>query len=88
MVVEVEMQAFAGGAIRRVTVPDAEWAACQADARPWTRLGLELVWRYGQNDFCSDEDRAQRLPSVSMGDVVRLPDGSRWRCVAVGFEPA
>jgi hypothetical protein len=63
---EVEMHAFADGAIRTVRIPE--------DHLPKQGAGieevLEAVFMYGQNDF-----QPQPMPSVSVGDVVRIPDG-------------
>jgi hypothetical protein len=72
MKIEVEMHAFADGAIRTVTLP--------GDAEPT----LGRVFELGQNDFCTDEDRAQGLPSVSVGDIIRF-EGKRHVVAPVGF---
>lgn len=69
--IEVEMHAFAGGAIRTVTLPDGE-------------VTLGRIFEMGQNDFASDEDLAQGLPSVSVGDIIRL-DGARYVVAPIGF---
>jgi hypothetical protein len=81
MIYEVEMHAFGRHAtpdgavpIRRVTVPDA-YAA---------EPGLGPIFQFGQNDFCSDEDRAQGLPSVSVGDIIRV-GRHRWVVMPSGF---
>lgn len=71
-IIEVEMHAFGQGAIRRVTIPAG---------RPVT---LGTVFERGQNDFCADEDLAQELPSVSVGDIIRL-DGARYVVAPTGF---
>jgi len=42
---------------------------------------LEATFRYGQNDF-----QPQTAPSVSVGDVIRLPDGSLHRVMFAGFK--
>jgi hypothetical protein len=75
MIVEVEMWAFAQGKIRQVEVPDEEMALSKD-----VHARLEQVWYYGQNDI-----QPQQIPSVSMGDIVRL-DGKRWIAVMIGFE--
>lgn len=74
MIFEVELQAFGGGTIRRVEVPDHE--VPPADKVNQT---LETVFIYGQNDV-------QRLeqPSVSVGDVIRLY-GKRYVVAPLGF---
>jgi hypothetical protein len=60
--------------IRMVDVPADEMA--QATSVPAT---LDLVFRYGQNDF-----QPKRMPSVSVGDVIRY-EGQRWRVEPIGF---
>lgn len=50
------------GTIRTVSVPDDQ--AHQGGAESL----LELVFQYGQNDF-----QPQKMPSVSVGDVIELP---------------
>jgi len=75
--VEVEMLAYENGAIRTVEIPVAEWTKATT-----TTEKLELVFRYGQNDF-----QPQNHPSVSVGDVVRL-EGQRFAVAVCGFEPA
>lgn len=70
--IEVEMHAFAGGQIRRVTVPEDSLRA-ETDPIRRVNLLLNMVFKLGQNDFACAEDLAQRLPSVSVGDIVRLP---------------
>jgi len=42
---------------------------------------LDMAFYWGQNDF-----QPQRVRSVSVGDVVALPDGSHHRVLGVGFE--
>jgi len=42
---------------------------------------LDMAFYWGQNDF-----QPQPVRSVSVGDVVVLPDGSRHRVLGVGFE--
>ena len=43
---------------------------------------LNLTFQYGQNDF-----QPKPIRSVSVGDVIKLPDGSLHRVRGVGFEP-
>lgn len=72
---EVELQRFQDGKIRVVTVPEGE-----LDAATSTEQKLDLIFKYGQNDF-------QPLPrccSVSVGDVIRL-GGERWGVAGIGF---
>ena len=77
MRVTVELWAFQDGIERVVEIPD-ERAEAAYDAAL-----LNLVYHYGQNDVQPVADRC----SVSMGDVIVLPDGSRWSVGFVGFEP-
>lgn len=67
MKIEVEMLAFGTKdgeeiVVRTVEIPDDQW-------NDETNNRLGLVFYYGQNDF-----QPQKLPSVSMGDVIRLED--------------
>lgn len=71
---EVEMAAFAEGAIREVDVPEREIKG-KSDEEI-----LERIFHWGQNDF-----QPRMLPSVSVGDVVRLK-GKRFMAVIVGFK--
>lgn len=76
MKVNVHMLAYAEPyVIREVLIPD--------DHDRETADGiLDAVYYFGQNDF------QQRLcPSVSMGDVIELPDGSLHIVRACGFGP-
>lgn len=67
---------------RQVEVPDAEHAEAK---KRGIEAVLDLVFQYGQNDF-----QPKRMPSVSVGDVVRVRVGARqtelWRVESVGFE--
>lgn len=62
---------------RAVEIPMEEWTACTSDT-----ARLELAFHYGQNDFKPVADRR----SVSVCDVIRLPDGRRFKVAGVGFE--
>jgi len=42
---------------------------------------LQLAFYYGQNDF-----QPKRSRSVSVGDVIELPDGSLHKVLGAGFE--
>jgi len=42
---------------------------------------LDSVFYYGQNDF-----QPKPIRSVSVGDVIKLPDGSLHRVLGAGFE--
>lgn len=74
VVIEVEMLAFGGGAIRKVRIPHDEFVPLAPLAQ------MDLVFRYGQNDF-----QPQPMPSVSVGDVIRY-QGRRYRVAPIGFE--
>jgi hypothetical protein len=75
---EVELWAFGGmGQIREVDVPADELTGD-------VRGDLELVFKYGQNDFQPQSD----CRSVSVGDVVRVPVGGDlqlWKVADLGF---
>lgn len=61
---------------RRVVIPMDIWRKAEN-----VEQKLELVFHFGQND-------TQNVPgcySVSMGDVVRMPDTTRYRVDGVGF---
>lgn len=84
MIVKVHMLAFHDytadyKVIREVKVPDNHWEGCEGI----TDAQLEVVFHYGQNDF-------QPVPaccSVSMGDVIELPDERLFRVAAMGCVP-
>ena len=73
MIFEVEMWMFEEGKIREVNVPDHEIANR-------THQNLDLVFKYGQNDF-----QPQKLPSVSTGDVIRY-ENKRYMVMGTGFK--
>lgn len=74
MIIEVEMHAFANGAIRRVEIPSEDK---RLDPTNFDAL-CGLAFEYGQNDF-----QRQNMPSVSVGDIIRVPRGDTFRRVAV-----
>lgn len=78
------MLAFGDGAIRKVTIPDAE-IGTDDQFNLTTEDVLDLVFKWGQNDFQPQHN----LPSVSVGDVIRIPDGcggwDAYRVEPVGF---
>lgn len=86
--VQVELLAFPYEVKERtVHIPAAEWDACTQDPTDLvhhtpTQKKLGLVFHYGQNDF----QPSQTCYSVSVGDVIRLPDGRRFRVCSVGFQ--
>jgi len=79
MKIQVFMWAFENGKVRVVTVP-ANILATDEDgaALPVEQL-LELVFKYGQNDF-----QPQQICSVSIGDVA-LVGNEFWCCDPVGW---
>lgn len=60
---------------RTIEIPDDE-----AEGLNNNQL-LDLAFRYGQNDFQPIPNRY----SVSVGDIVELPDGSRYKVENIGF---
>lgn len=66
--------AYAGGAERIISIPDAELAACKTETDR-----LELAFYYGQNDF-----QPLPFPSLSVGDVVEM-DGQLFRVEGCGW---
>lgn len=73
MIVKVYMTAFGDGKVREVDVPDDRAAGAPEDEI------LELAFHYGQNDF-----QPRPFPSVSVGDVVELRPGARFRVASPG----
>src|SRR6266478_6380775 len=72
MIIEVEMHAFANGAIRRVEIPDNRILHDVPET-------LGAAFELGQNDF-----QPQDLPSVSVGDIIRC-SGERYAVMPIGF---
>lgn len=68
----VELNMFKQGMIRAVRVPEGELSLNTQD-------NLEKIFKYGQNDF-----QPMKLPSVSMGDVIRY-NGKRYLILAIGY---
>jgi hypothetical protein len=52
------------------------------DRAAWVAGKLELAFMYGQNDF-----QPRPIRSVSVGDVIKLGDGSLHRVLGCGWEP-
>lgn len=73
MIVKVQMRAFCkDGTYREVEIPE--------DGKQVTLSQLlDLVYKYGQNDF-----QPKQCPSVSVGDVIEIGDGLFVVCAA-GF---
>lgn len=81
MILTAHMLAYADGRIREIDIPDSEIGA-HWETEQEARMGLlELAFYYGQNDF-----QPRPIPSLSVGDVVALPDGSLHRVRGVGWE--
>jgi hypothetical protein len=74
MIYEVEMNSFADGRIREVEVDEQLMAPNDLDQN------LEKVFYFGQNDF-----QPRNLPSVSVGDVIRM-NGKRFGVAMFGFK--
>jgi len=74
---EVEMWAFREGEIREVQVPNRQYE----EAKEHEGAVLDLIYTYGQNDF----QPHPTLPSVSVGDVIRL-NGKKYRVRNIGFD--
>src|SRR5262249_14980762 len=79
MIYRVYMLAFCDGDVREVDIPDAELPAAGAPGAD--HATLDLIFKYGQNDF-----QPRPLPSVSVGDVVELPDGRLYVVKPFGFQ--
>lgn len=79
MTVKVHMFAFAEAGdrsmVRMVNIPDDEFSRAKD-----IHTKLELVFRYGQNDF-----QPQPIPSVSVGDVVEL-DGRYFTATSAAWK--
>jgi hypothetical protein len=78
MIFNVEMLAFGKGKIRSVNVPDAELSLPFSEHKRDDIL--ELVYKYGQNDF-----QPMPFPSVSVGDVINYQN-SRYEVDMIGFK--
>lgn len=87
MIVNAYQTAFHRGEgpvkIRSIEIPNEEigglWRTRHDPSRQ--RL-LDRAFYYGQNDFQPVQDRY----SVSVGDVIQLPDGGCYRVLGAGFE--
>ena len=81
VIIEVEMHAFANGAIRRVEIPN-DRASVTLRGVPFesTPKILGLTFEFGQNDF-----QPQDMPSVSVGDIIRVK-GKRFAVLPIGFK--
>ena len=72
----VELHAFRDGEIRTVDVPLDREMSVNSDFEM-----LELIFLYGQNEV-----QPQRLPSVSIGDVIYLKHDRKFKVDFFGFE--
>jgi hypothetical protein len=79
MIFKVRMLAFGDpGDVREVDVPDEELSR-KTTKTTQQNFVLELIFKYGQNDF-----QPQQMPSVSMGDVIEY-EGKFFAVCALGF---
>lgn len=79
MIFKVRMLAFGDpGDVREVDVPDEEISRKTTKTSTQSFM-LELIFKYGQNDF-----QPKKMPSVSMGDVIEY-DGKLFVVCALGF---
>lgn len=85
MIFNVRMLRFHGAdTIRPVDVPDQE-----AKRKLNEESLLDLIYYYGQNEFCQGENAdiiRRSICSVSVGDVIELPNGHHYRVAWQGFE--
>ena len=85
MIIPVHMLAFENDKdlIREVEIPDEELISSKISSGEQDRILhiLELVFRYGQNDF-----QPKPMRSVSVGDVIEL-ENQYHMVKSVGFEP-
>jgi hypothetical protein len=76
MIFPVRMMAFHGSdVVRSVDLP-----INSIEAMPQDDL-LDLIYKYGQNDF----QPVEKICSVSVGDVIELPNGENHLVVSFGF---
>jgi hypothetical protein len=82
MIIPVHMFAFANkndrSKVRNVEIPDDEIEKAEAES---VMNVLDLVFRYGQNDF-----QSKPFPSVSVGDVVGMYKGAYWMVMPSGWK--
>lgn len=71
------LDAYQSGKRRPIDLP-----ASELPDQPSADELLNLAFHYGQNDFQARDGCA----SVSVGDVIELPNGSAYRVAPVGFE--
>ncbi len=76
--INVHMLAFHDYEVRPVDVPTHEYEAMKDD----DLAVADSVYYYGQNDFQPND----HICSVSMGDVIELPNGNLYMVMPVGFE--
>lgn len=81
MILKAHMLAYRDGAIREIDIPEEE-VPPHWDWDKGHRLGLlGSAFTYGQNDF-----QPRPMPSLSVGDVVELPDGTLHLVLGVGWK--
>jgi hypothetical protein len=70
---------------REIEIPEVDADALLASCttrEAWVDGKLGLAFQYGQNDF-----QPRPIRSVSVGDVIKLGDGSLHRVLGCGWEP-
>lgn len=85
MIINVRMLAFHDNIIRPVDVPDSQ----VINNKDGVMGFLVLVYHYGQNDFVQGQnaDTIRRsICSVSVGDVIELPDCGNYMVTQFGFK--
>lgn len=76
MKIKVEMIRFAEGKHRFIELTDAEY-------HKFEKMGGDAI---SDKIYLKGQKPDTELPSVSMGDVINLPDGRKMMVVAFGFE--
>ena len=83
MQITVHMLAFGDivpAPVRIVDIPEDGFPLCETPEQALA-AALDKVYYLGQNDF-----QPKPIRSVSVGDVIELPDGSLHRVRGMGFE--
>jgi len=71
--------------IREIEIPSGEIVDLLVESHMQTKPVrteglLELAFQYGQNEF-----QSKQLPSLSVGDVIELPNSDRYRVAGWGW---
>jgi hypothetical protein len=81
MTINVRMLAFHDAdTIRKVEIPDDVAKKCNSNDKL-----LENAFYFGQNEFCHDRLITSTTCSVSVGDVIELPDSTHHLVLPFGF---